>query len=200
MDYRRSRDTAWQILVKNKISSLPVSIYQICNAEGVKVFTYDEGRDLIDRLKLDGNMVGNDAFSFRRMIFYDDMQPRTRQRFSVAHELGHILLHQQSGATLYNREISPNDDPKETEANIFASRILAPICVLHYLNLNTPEEIAEACDISLVAAQIRYERLLLLRERDSTMRSRSGKGCFLLSDYEQKVYSNFKKYIKKHRR
>ena len=200
MNYKRSRDAAWQVLIKNQISSLPVSVYKICATEGVRIFTYTEGADFIERLKIGGAKLGNDAFSIQRMIFYDDTRPITRQRFSVAHELGHILLHPQTEATVYNREISPSDDPHETEANIFASRVLAPICVLHYLNLNTPEEISEVCKISLIAAQIRFERLQILRQRDAEMRKGTGMGCFLLSRYEREVYSNFKTYIEHNKR
>lgn len=200
MDYKRSRDAAWKVLIKNNVSSLPVGVYKICATEGVRLFTYTEGAELITRLKIGGAKLGNDAFSFQRMIFYDDTRPITRQRFSVAHELGHILLHPQTEATVYNREISPDDDPHEAEANVFASRVLAPICVLHYLNLNSPEEIAEVCKISLIAAQIRYERLRMLRQRDADMYARTGRGCFLLSRFERVVYYNFKTYIQNNKR
>ncbi len=47
---------------------------------------------------------------------------------SLAHELGHCLMHNGNG--LYNHEPSETDNPIEQEANVFASRILAPACVL----------------------------------------------------------------------
>ena len=130
------------------------------------------------------------------MIFYDDQMPVSRQRFSAAHELGHILLHDPHGATVYNREPSPNDNPIESEANIFASRLLAPLCVLHYMDVQSPEEIAKLCEISHTAAQIRWERLVLIRERDEAFRKTRGKGCFLLSPAERKVFRRFERYIK----
>jgi Zn-dependent peptidase ImmA (M78 family) len=43
-------------------------------------------------------------------------QSRTRQRFSIAHELGHHLLHHCHG----------ENDLAEKEANIFAGALLAP--------------------------------------------------------------------------
>lgn len=200
MNYKNSRDAAWQMLIKNRIASLPVSVQRICKSERVKLFTYEEGSALIQKLGLEEHTTENDAFSIGRRIFYDDTKPTTRQRFSVAHELGHIVLHTPNEATVYNREISPGDDPIEREANIFASRLLAPLCVLHYLNLNSAAEIAEVCNISMTAAEIRYMRLCEIRERDRRSRERDGYGSFLLSPFERKVLENFKDFITENRR
>lgn len=199
MNYKNSRDAAWQILIKNKISRLPVSVEKICKAEKIKLCTYKDGEKIIKSLKLLENTGGNDAFSIGRVIFYDDTKPKTRQRFSIAHEIGHIVLHlhNQTGPTVLNREISCDDNPLESEANIFASRILAPLCVLHYINVSSAEEISEICNISLIAAQIRYQRLCEIRNRDLEMKKIKGYGCFLLSPLERKVHNNFKEFISK---
>ena len=200
MNYKDSRDAAWQILINHKVSALPVKVKKICVSEGIKVWTYAHGSKLIKQMGLEANAENNDAFSIGRYIFYDDTKPPSRQRFSIAHEIGHIVLHNTNGATVLNREMSPNDDPLEREANVFASRLLAPLCVLHFLNVRTPEEIAELCNISLIAAQIRFERLLRIRERDRDMCNKNGYGCFLLSHLERKVCANFASYIEKNRR
>mgnify|MGYP003292230445 CR=1 FL=1 len=200
MNYKNSRDAAWQILIKNKISRLPVSVEKICKAEKIKLCTYQDGEKIIKSLKLLENTIENDAFSIGRVIFYDDTKPKTRQRFSIAHEIGHIMLHCPSEATVLNREISSTDSPLEQEANIFASRILAPLSILHYLNVSTAEEISEICNISLIAAQIRYQRLCEIRNRDLEMKKTKGYGCFLLSPLERAVYNNFKDYISKNKR
>lgn len=199
MNYKNSRDAAWQILIHNKISSLPVSVSKICERENIRLLTYREGAPIIEQARLENNVIGNDAFSMRRMVFYDDTKPPSRQRFSIAHEIGHIILHNPTSATVLNREMSPNDDPLESEANIFASRLLAPLCVLHLLNVRTPEEISELCNISLIAARIRYERLCVIRNRDRDMRDKNGYGCFLLSRLEREVCGNFSAYIEKNR-
>ena len=190
MNYKNSRDAAWQMLIKHKISDLPVSVAKICEAEHIRLFTYRDGWELIRSLCLEDHAVKNDAFTVKGVIFYDDSTPRSRQRFSIAHEIGHIVLHESDGVTVHNREMSPSDDPKEREANIFASRLLAPMCVLHSLGVDSPEEIAELCDISITAARIRYERLRLLRQRNK----------FLVSLLERKVYRRFRSYIKKNKR
>lgn len=197
MNYKKSRDAAWQLLIKNKTSSLPVDLRKICRSEHIRLFSYAQGAKLIRKLGLEDHTVENDAFSIGRVILYDDRKPIARQRFSVAHEIGHILLHSSNCATVYNREPSPNDDPIEAEANVFASRLLAPLCVLHYLNIQTAEEIAETCGISITAAKIRLERLQEIRERDKERRSTTARGCFLLSPLEREAFRLFADYIQK---
>ena len=200
MNYKNSRDIAWQLLIKHKISSLPVNLSKICKAEHIRLFSYQEGAKLIQKLQLEEHMVENDAFSIGRVIFYNEENIIARQRFSIAHEMGHIFLHSSRDATVYNRDPSPNDDPLETEANIFASRLLAPLCVLHYLNVRSPEEIAEICNISITAARIRMERLNEIRKRDEAFWRTSGRGCFLLSPYERTVFEMFAPFIETHRK
>lgn len=200
MDYKKSRDAAWKILIKNHISTLPISVYELCRSENIRLVSYEEGGELIDKFNLREHTIENDAFSFSRIIFYNSETMPERQRFSIAHEMGHIVLHNPTGATVMNREISPNDDPLETEANIFASRLLAPLCILHFLNLNCAEEIAEYCSISMTAAKIRYQRLCEIRKRDELLQQMGRRGCFILSPLERKVFKNFAKYIKKNKK
>ena len=200
MNYKNSRDIAWQLLIKHEISSLPVNLSKICKAEHIRLFSYKEGARLIQKLQLEEHMVDNDAFSIGRVIFYDDKKIIARRRFSIAHEMGHIFLHSCQEATVYNREPMPSDDPPEAEANIFASRLLAPLCVLHYLNVQNAKDISQLCNMSMTAAQIRFKRLSEIRERDKASRATKGHGCFLLSPYERAVYKQFTAFIEAHRK
>ena len=152
------------------------------------------------KLEMEDTIQENDAFSVGGIVFYDDTKPITRQRFSIAHELGHILLHDVDGATVFNREPTPDDDPLEHEANVFASRVLAPLCILNGIGVSSAEEIAELCRISVTAATVRWERLCKIRERDRDMRSRTGRGTFLMSPLERQVFENFSGYIEKNKR
>ncbi len=202
MDYKKARDAAWELLIRNKISSLPVDVHTICRNEKITLLTYKTGKNFIDALDLCEHLKDNDAFSIKSIILYNDETSPQRQRFSIAHELGHIFLHTDKsvGATVYNREPSPNDSPIETEANIFASRLLAPLCVIQFLNLNSARDISEFCNISYSAANNRYSRLCEIRKRNGIKLKEKHHGTFLLSGLERQVIENFKDFIEKNKK
>jgi len=61
---------------------------------------------------------------------------------------------------------------------VFASRFLAPACVLWGLNVHTAADIARFCEISKEAAEIRAKRMAELYKRN----------MFLTSPLERRVY------------
>ncbi len=183
MDYKRykiSRELAWEILLREKVTALPVSTSKLCRALGIHLAygTPSAGSDGYS-IALDAKMY----ILIRKELLIE------RARFTVAHELGHILLGHVGKYGLVNREPAPTDNPIEKEANVFASRLLAPACVLWGCGVSTAEEIAALCDISLQAAQIRAERMAVLYKR----------GHFLVSPLERKVYEQFRPFIDSHR-
>lgn len=174
--YQKSRDLAWQILLQEGVRELPVPIVGLCRQMGIRVqhFTPTDRNDGYSAI-IDGEP----------RIFVSDSCSVGRKRFTIAHELGHILLGHVGRAGLVNREPDPGDNPIEQEANVFASRLLAPACVLWALDLREPEEIAAVCRISYQAARFRAERMALLYERDR----------FLTSPMERRVYEQFGDFI-----
>ena len=120
-------------------------------------------------------------------ILFEERVPPARARFTIAHELGHIILgHVRPGeVTTVNREPDPGDAPEERAANQFAARLLAPACVLWGLGVHTPEEIMELCRISRQAARFRADRMKELYRRDR----------FLTSPLEREVYQRFQGFI-----
>lgn len=175
-DYTNSRDLAWQVLLNEGVTELPVKVGSLCRQMGIAVRYYSPTND-------------NDGYSTiidgQAVMFISDRCIPTRQRFTAAHELGHILLGHVGEYQLVNREPSRGDNPIEQEANVFASRLLAPACVLWALDARTPEQIASLCHISYTAARFRAERMKLLYERNK----------FLTSPLEQQVYLQFKEFI-----
>lgn len=193
--YKVARDKAWQNLIKYRIKSLPVDVFEVCKKAGVKIFTYRAGERLIKKYGLEKNL-NNDGFTTkingRYVIFYDDtITPKSRIIFTIAHEMGHIALgHARTGVTIWNRGEQAEPAPEETQANIFASRLLAPACVIKEMDIHTAEELQEITGLSYTAAKIRLERLNQLRARDK----------FYLSPLEREVKSNFEKFIKNYQR
>lgn len=195
--YKKSRNLSWQLLLDNNIRELPVQVSRICKNLGIPIISYSNGANLIRQMNLDKLCDESDGFTFSNSIFYNSNCSVARQRFTVSHELGHILLH--DGQGFYNREPNPHDNPIEQEANVFASRLLAPACVLWGLKIRKPEQIAEVCNISIASAKFRMERLNLLYKREQDFICKYNKSCFLQSPFERQLFENFSKYIKNHK-
>lgn len=195
--YEKSRDLSWKILLNQKITCLPVKVSSICHSMGCRITDYERSREFIDKFSLQSRIKNSDGFTCSNIIFYNKDCTVQRQRFTVAHELGHILLH--SGRGIYNREPNKKDNPIEQEANVFASRLLAPSCVLWGMGVTTEQQIANICDISMQSAEFRMERLNELYKREKDFIRKYGRSCFLLSPLEQAVYKQFKDYIDMHK-
>lgn len=180
-DYKDSRDLVWRVLINEGVTELPVMVGDLCKNMGIRVQFYEPA---------DSNDGFSTIISGQARIFVSKHCSNERQRFTAAHELGHILLGHVGQYQLVNREPSPRDNPIEQAANVFASRLLAPACVLWALNVRTPEEIASLCKISHQAAAFRAERMAILYER----------GKFLSSPLERKVYEQFSDFIDRQKR
>lgn len=179
-EYQYSRDAAWQMLIDCSVTKLPVKVTDICRLIGVSV------REGPPPSGGDGCclMVGG-----KPVILVSETALPARQRFTAAHELGHLMLGHVGRRGLVNREPSPQDDPIEQAANVFASRLLAPACVLWGCGVASAQEIAALCGISGQAATLRWDRMQELYRR----------GKFLSHPLERQVYEQFKEYIEKHR-
>ncbi len=182
--YKNVRNASWQAFIDFNITALPVSVNAIAKLLGIKVIKNSEVHEL---------KKGERGFTMEAngnwYIVFDDTESVPVCRFTVAHELGHILL----GHTMYQkkkyRTFTFRDD-EEQEADMFAVRLLAPACVLHELQAFNANEIAKLCNISITSAGFRAERMALLEKRNK----------WYLHPLERKVYKNFEKYIKNYRK
>lgn len=185
--YKKSRNLSWDILIRERVCELPVSVSKLCKSMGIEIKYADSNS------KSDGwcQITRNQP-----IIFINGNCSVQRQRFTAAHELGHILLGHVGKYELVNREPSPNDNPIEHAANVFASRLLAPACVLWGLHIKNAEQIEQLCNISKTSAEFRMKRLNELYEREQEFLARKGKSCFLSSPLEKQVFVQFQPFIK----
>lgn len=178
--YASCRDAAWRCLRDFRVGTLPVSLVSIARCAGISV----KKNSLVNELR-EGEYGAGLCISGKWIIVYDDSMDRSRARFVVAHELGHIFLGHEYK---YSERRFVGSDKKiksEREADMFAIRLLAPACVLHELGAVTAEDIAIYCDIPIVDAQKRARRM-------RTLESRS---CFYLNRLEREVADGFKAFI-----
>jgi len=89
-----------------------------------------------------------------------------RDRFTIAHELGHYFLHylpraeDEEAPTLFHRG---EQDPVETQANVFASALLMPETQFRaaWHKWPDPDRLALVFDVSPAAARVRAQVLSL---------------------------------------
>lgn len=183
--YKDVRDAAWKCLIDCKINRLPVNLKKITEKYNIKVIK-NSSINLLNPSENGASIL----YEKECFIVIDDENTLQRCRFTIAHELGHILLGHPTRNGYHARTIDKDRPEIEREADIFASRLLAPACVLWGLNLHTAEEIAKVCNISITAAKIRAERMDVLYKREK----------FLTSDLERNVYEQFKGFINNYKK
>lgn len=180
--YKQARNAAWQCMIDVGVCSLPVKTLKITDYFHIKVIKNGDVK-LLRPLESGCSLVDKRG---KWTIIYDDTETLGRIRFTIAHELGHILLgHELEAGFGHYRKISEGKPITETQADEFAARLLAPACVLWALDVYTAEAIMRVCDISAPAAQFRADRMQVLRDR----------GQFLISPLERQVYEMFQPWI-----
>jgi len=125
-DTKGARASANALITESGIVATPVPVERIARRLGVKV----------RYAPLDGDLSGMayiaDGVS---IIGVNSLHPSTRQRFTLAHELGHVRLHAdllREGVHLDHGTLrrdwisSQGTDEREIEANAFASELLMP--------------------------------------------------------------------------
>lgn len=165
---------AQELLQRMRIQAPPVPIEQIAKKLGATVLyePFEGKADVSAMLFRDGK---------RTIIGVNSAHSRTRQRFSVAHECGHLLLH--SGKMFVDARINFRDnvsglavDQEEIQANAFAAAILMPgdmviAEIKRIIGRGEPEKIelvlsklASKFEVSTQAMEYRLKNLGLIME------------------------------------
>lgn len=160
------------------VHELPVKIKAIVRSfKNVRLVSYSKhmkniGINYTDMLKFAGS---EDAFTdyyanhALYIIYYNDVLKwkfvdSNRYRWSIAHELGHILLnhHTECDKTRIFRSCLSDSTYNylEAEADYFAQLILVPHAALFEFNINCSAKIGTICKISYPASKKRYSEYL----------------------------------------
>jgi Zn-dependent peptidase ImmA (M78 family) len=140
---------------------IPVNPKRIAEAAGARV--------LEDWSMSDHDLSGSFDIEYGiPTIRFNPNDAIVRQRFTIAHELGHMLL--QHGRAMRDNArnySSTTMQLRERDANTFAAELLMPKEVLDWLvfreNITDTQELARILNVSGAAMQYRLQNLGLLR-------------------------------------
>lgn len=155
MRYRESRRRAAQVLEMVGINAPPVDVHRIAEELGFDVIPFDFPKAVSGVTFIEGGV---------KSIGVNASDPPTRQRFSVAHELGHYLHGHESydESKVHveeNRGFLNNHNRQEQEANEFAAELLMPLFLLRQ-DVTSPElDVAELARRYRVSEQAMWIQL-----------------------------------------
>ena len=158
---------------KNHIDSYPVQIIKLCNEQGLKVFEDFLAPDVSGMIIVDDQVWPK--YGTNKFIVVNLSESPMRRRFTIAHELGHFILHKDSNTLYAHRDMVNTLELKnsiEAEANYFAANILMPEELVRYAIEDIEEqslgrapefllikEIADRFAVSEAAAKVRLKQL-----------------------------------------
>jgi Zn-dependent peptidase ImmA (M78 family) len=161
------RKEAVELLKKHRIKKPPIPVEQIAQALGAEVrYSPFDG-------ELAGMLVrGEDE----TIIGVNSLHHPNRQRFTIAHECGHLLFHKGDVHIDRSFRINKRDavsalaiDPQEIEANRFAAELLMPaemvLTDIEERGIDAEDEyelkeLAQKYEVSLQAMTLRVTNLL----------------------------------------
>lgn len=154
-NYQLATNKAYETLIENKEFSFPIGIFQVLRKmSSVHLHSYSEvvqkmGITFSEYISIVSSNFGYSVRDFRRNryeVFYNDTKEDEVQRFTLAHELGHIVLGHIKDGIVENRE-----------ANCFARNYLCPIPAIIELGLKEPKEYSRNFYVSDVMADIAFK-------------------------------------------
>lgn len=134
-----------ELFKENRISKIPIDPFDICERLGINLVAYSSlnirGQSETMKISKDGFCllleVESAPSSEQWFIFYNDNTCRERIRFTIMHEIGHIVL-----AHTQHSELA------ESEANFFAKYALAPPPLVYTTQPEDYVDLAEQFDLS----------------------------------------------------
>jgi Zn-dependent peptidase ImmA (M78 family) len=155
-----------QLLETHNIQLPPVQVDEIAKELGIQV-QYEHAKD-----ELSGFLL-RDFSRHKAIIGVNEIHVKTRQRFTIAHELGHFLLHEQEELHVDRLFQIKRRDGKSTtgenEANLFAAELLMPaqfiqeeLAEIELLDLENDAVISSLADKYNVSRQAMTFRLSYL--------------------------------------
>lgn len=154
-NYQLATNKAYETLIEFKEFSFPVSIFQVLRKmKSVHLRSYSEVAQRLGITFYEYRSIVSSDYGYsvkddkktRFDVFYNDTKDFVVQRFTLAHELGHIVLSHRKDEWVEN-----------SEANCFARNFLCPIPAVMELCLKGPYEYCSIFNVSDMMANIAFK-------------------------------------------
>lgn len=132
----------------------PVKVIGLAHRLGIKVYKAEWPDSISGKIQKDSVKGGESGFA----IFVNESHPETRQRFTIAHEIAHYVLHEDLiGDGVFDDALYRSGLPNkiEAQANGLAADILMPWPVLNQHIGKSAEELAAIFKVSEQAMSVR---------------------------------------------
>lgn len=170
MIYNYIEQKAEKLLLESGQTSSPIDLLTCAGHLNIEVTSATLEEDVSGFLLLNGGETH---------IAYNETHPEHRNRFTIAHEIGHFLLHSKKQTPVFIDKIKYNRDSNsatgeyyiEREANAFAAALLMPKPLIeskvrelgqNYDDEQLVVELADAFNVSNQAMKIRLANLGIL--------------------------------------
>lgn len=159
MDEWMSKHTLYR-MIHSFISDNPDFLYTditlFCKSKDWNIVPYKEVNKELMQISKDGyTFYENNVFS----IFYNEDRPKGRQRFTISHEIGHIILYHHLYVPSKILTSNKNKGIWECQADTFAQNILFPIEWAENLKGQNINGIAKYLGVSKEMVNVRYNNL-----------------------------------------
>lgn len=144
--YEEIKKMVVSLFAELNLFNVPIDCFKICDLLGINLIKYsdvsEKKRKACKEFSKDGFFVEiekNGQSAFR--IYYDNSMYERRIRFTIMHEVGHIIL-----------DHTEHSDLAESEADFFARYALAPPPLIHKYKPEDYYELANIFQVSLECA------------------------------------------------
>lgn len=156
-DFRRAKSAALHLLERAGVHEPPVDPVQLADSIGVDVVFVEFAGTSNDQISGFYDCESN-------VIIVNKHEFPLRQTFTVAHELGHKVLHEEWARSdnyrILLRDPAVRDsNPIEQEANFFAANLLMPRFMMDGYYQLPPHQISELFAVSVPAVKARLQSL-----------------------------------------
>lgn len=151
--YDEIREAVVNLIEDYGIRSYPFSVVDLIERIGIKLIKYSSLPNGVQSMLLalrPNALTRIEIFQGTQSvtIFYNDAHPITRIRFTLAHELAHVVL----------GHINSDADQLEAEADIFANYLLGPAPIVIRDSCNSAEAIMEDFNVGYKCARSIQDR------------------------------------------